>query len=248
MVTKLNTNFKANFTKVDTTTIVSPLLVAFLSVSPCLTINVTLTDSILTDTISTVACKGGGGLSVGGKLVVVVSILYFAVTNDCVTDVIPGAAVNGFSIFVALLLNVGFVIGPMARPGRHLLTTATGRGTVHSITYNTTINFVYNFINTNNKVVVLLILASILNCRLGATINADIFVVDTATLANSIDRFIVNKVPSIGTLIVYIIDALIFTRVTSLLTGGLPTGALGEVANTVLIILNVTILNIGCLT
>lgn len=80
--TNVKTNLNANFTNVDTTTIVDPVLVAFLRVSPCVTINVTLSSSILTDTISTCACRGGGGLSVGGNLVVVMDILLFAIIND----------------------------------------------------------------------------------------------------------------------------------------------------------------------
>lgn len=194
--TNVNTNLKANFTKLDTTTMVDPVLVAFLKVSPCVTIKVTLSSSMLTDTISTCACKGGGGLSMGGKLVVVIAILYFAIIKDCMSDLIPSTAVNGFSMFVAFLLKVGFVIHPIVAAGRTVRKISTGGETIRSVVYNILVKFVYNFVNTKNNVVVLLVLASILNCRLGATIKADMFVVTFATFAKTTSRFTVNKGPS----------------------------------------------------
>lgn len=207
--TNVKTKLKANFTKVDTTTIVDPVLVAFLKVRPCVTIKVTLSSSMLTDTISTCACKGGGGLSIGGNLVVVIDILTFAIMKDCISDLMPSTAVKGFSIFVAFLLNVGFVIHPIVAAGRAVREMSTRGHTVRSIVDNVYVKFVYKFINTNNNVVVLLVLASMLKCRLGATIKADMFVVTFATFAKTTSRFIVNKGPSKLIFALYIVFALV---------------------------------------
>ncbi len=171
-------------------TIISPMLISFLSYKPYLAVGVALCADFFSSIAGSVTYAKHKNIDIRNGIIMMVSVLAFTLIGSLVAKHVPDKTMGGLSMLVTFLIGVKFLIKPVNTQKADFTKLSPRRRTIESIIFGAMIGFVCGFIGVGGGMMMLITLTTVLDYDLKTAVGTSLFIMIFTALVGAGTHFV----------------------------------------------------------
>ena len=231
------------FAGMSASAVITPVLVGLLDVNPYTAIGIALASDVLASGVSAVTYRKNKNTSIRKSYPLFISVIVFTLIGSLVGKFIPDTLLGSYSIIIAVLLGVKFLIKPITATKNTMHEHSDKSFLVKSIVSGVIVGLICGLVGGGGGLTLLFILTSILGYELKTAIGTSVFIMTFTALTGAISHFAFAKeAPDPLVLILCVIFTLIFAVLASKIANKVNHKLLNRIVGIVLIAIGVSVM------
>ena len=150
------------FAGMSAATVISPMLTTFLGLPAYEAIGIALASDVLASAVSARAYARTGALDIRGGLVMMAGVLVMTLVGSALSALVPGAALGGVSVVMALVLGLRFLLFPDVFVRQADRSAPVSRRVLRSLAGGGAVGLICGFFGAGGGMMMLFVLTALL--------------------------------------------------------------------------------------
>ena len=230
------------FAGMSAAAVITPMLVTFLGIEPYTAVGIALASDVLASAVSAYTYGKNKNLDIKNGVVMMASVLLFTVVGSYVSSLVPSAAMGNFSVFMALLLGIKFIVKPVMTTKEDMAAIPLKTRIIKSALCGAAVGFICGFVGAGGGMMMLLLLTSVMGYELKTAVGTSVFIMTFTALTGSVSHFAIGGLPDMLPFVLCIVFTLIFARIAAKIANKASPRSLNIATGVILVILGVAVL------
>ena len=230
------------FAGMSAAAVISPMLITFLGMDPYLAVGIALSSDVLASAVSAYTYAKNKNIDVKNGLIMMGSVLVFAVVGRYISSLVPSSTMGGFSVFMTFLLGVKFIVRPVMTTKEAMQGVSAKKRAIQSLVCGMLIGFICGFVGAGGGMMMLLILTSVLGYELKTAVGTSVFIMTFTALTGAVSHFAIGGLPDPTVWILCVVFTLIWARIAALFANKATPKTLNRVTGVILVVLGIAVM------
>ena len=227
------------FAGMSAATVISPMLVTFLGLPAYDAIGIALASDVLASAVSARTYAKSGALDIKNGLVMMAGVLSMTMVGSWLSTFMPNNTLGGFSVVVALILGLRFLLLPVTSPNRTIQGSRRWVQIVKGAAGGAAIGLVCGFFGAGGGMMMLMVLTMLLGYELKTAVGTSVFVMTFSALTGAVSHFALDSPPRMDLLILCVIFTLLWAQIAAKIATRADAKLLNRLTGAILTILGV---------
>lgn len=230
------------FAGLSAAAVISPMLITFLNMDPYMAVGIALSSDVLASAVSAYTYHKNKNLDIKNGLIMMVSVLAFAVVGSYVASLVPAATMGGFSVCMTFLLGIKFILRPVMTTKEAMAAVSAKKRAVQSVVCGIVIGFICGFVGAGGGMMMLLILTSVMGYELKTAVGTSVFIMTFTALTGAVSHFAIGGMPDTLTWVLCIVFTLLWARLAAVFANKAQPKTLNRATGVVLVVLGIVVM------
>ncbi len=236
----LGAGFGTGFAGISAATVISPMLIGLLGISPYQAIGIALLSDVLASASTARTYAKAGNIDIKGGLLMMVTVLIMTAVGSLVAVNVPDNAMGYFATIMTTILGLKFFISPVRNTEYKIKEKSRQRRIAETLICGIYIGFVCGFIGAGGGLMMLFVLTAIIGYNLKKAIGTSVFIMTFTALTGGISHIISGGIPDLFVLIECSAVTLVAARGSADIANHIPNETLNRATGTILVIVGVS--------
>lgn len=227
------------FAGMSAATVISPMLVTFLGLPAYDAIGIALSSDVLASAVSARTYAKSGALDIKNGLVMMAGVLSMTMVGSWLSTFMPNNTLGGFSVVMALILGLRFLLLPVTSPNRTIQGSRRWVQIVKGAAGGAAIGLVCGFFGAGGGMMMLMVLTMLLGYELKTAVGTSVFVMTFSALTGAVSHFALGSPPRMDLLILCVIFTLLWAQIAAKIATRADAKLLNRLTGAILTILGV---------
>ena len=227
------------FAGMSAATVISPMLVTFLGLPAYDAIGIALSSDVLASAVSARTYAKSGALDIKNGLVMMAGVLSMTMVGSWLSTFMPNNTLGGFSVVMALILGLRFLLLPVTSPNRTIQGSRRWVQIVKGAAGGAAIGLVCGFFGAGGGMMMLIVLTMLLGYELKTAVGTSVFVMTFSALTGAVSHFALGSPPRMDLLILCVIFTLLWAQIAAKIATRADAKLLNRLTGAILTILGV---------
>ena len=230
------------FAGMSAATVISPMLLTFLGLPAYDAIGIALASDVLASAASARTYARQGYLDLKNGLVMMAGVLGMTMAGSWLSSFVPNGTLGGFSVVMALVLGLKFLLTPARAAGAAGLPPAHRflKGAVGGCV----IGLICGFFGAGGGMMMLLVLTVFLGYELKTAVGTSVFVMTFSALTGALSHFTLGSPPRMDLLVLCVLFTLLWAQVAARIATRASPKVLNRVVGVILTALGLLLVGI----
>ncbi len=244
----LGAGFGTGFAGMSAAAVISPMLIAFLSVDPYMAVGIALASDVLASAVSALTYKKNKNIDIKNGLVMMVCVLLFTVVGSWVASFVPHTVMGNFSTFMTMMLGIKFIIKPVAVTKEAMMGVSKRKRIIQSVICGSMVGFICGFVGAGGGMMMLLLLTAVMGYELKTAVGTSVFIMTFTALTGSVSHFSIGGLPDMRYLALCVGFTLLFALIAAKIANKANAKVLNRTVGVILLVLGAAILMVKYLS
>lgn len=203
------------FAGLSAATVISPMLITFLNIPAYDAIGIALASDVLASAVSAKTYAKSGAIDIKNGIAMMVGVLSMTVVGSWLSTYVENSTLGNFSVVMALLLGVRFLLFPVAAPKEKFSQCSDGLKAIKGLIGGAGVGLICGFFGAGGGMMMLMVLTTVLGYELKKAVGTSVFVMTFSALTGALSHFALGNVSYIGPLILCILFTLLWAQIGS---------------------------------
>ena len=198
------------FAGLSAATVISPMLIAFLDVPAYDAIGIALASDVLASAVSARTYAKNGSIDIKNGLAMMAGVLSMTVVGSWLSTYVDNNTLGNFSVVMALVLGLRFLLFPLTSPRQQTQTAAPARKALKGLAGGAVVGLICGFFGAGGGMMMLMVLTMVLGYELKTAVGTSVFVMTFSALTGAVSHFSLGDMPSLSLLFFCILFTLLW--------------------------------------
>ena len=235
------------FAGLSAATVISPMLITFLDIPAYDAIGIALASDVLASAVSARTYARSGAIDIRNGIAMMVGVLSMTVVGSWLSTYVENRTLSNFSVVMALLLGIRFLLFPMAAPKEKRSPCSERMKAVKGLIGGAGVGLVCGFFGAGGGMMMLMVLTTVLGYELKKAVGTSVFVMTFSALTGALSHFALGSVSYLGPLALCILFTLVWAQIGSKIATQVSLTVLNRLTSIILTSVGVLLLLIELL-
>lgn len=235
------------FAGLSAATVISPMLIAFLDIPAYDAIGIALASDVLASAVSARTYAKNGSIDIKNGLAMMAGVLSMTVVGSWLSTYVDNNTLGNFSVVMALVLGLRFLLFPLTSPRQQTQTAAPARKALKGLAGGAVVGLICGFFGAGGGMMMLMVLTMVLGYELKTAVGTSVFVMTFSALTGAVSHFSLGDIPSLSLLFFCILFTLLWAQIAAKIATRVSLPLLNRLTGIILTVLGLVLLKIDFL-